>query len=374
VATILDCTRLAAAYGPRLLAEAGHRVIRIEPASGDDVRRSGPFLRDHPDLEHGAYHQFLNAGKESLTLDTETVTGREILLALAARADALLISRPFPVEGATLRAANPRLVLVDVDNVPNELVAFARSGLLALTGHPDQPPVVLGGHAVFAAIGLYVAVATAAALLVVQLGGAAGHVEVSAAQCMESLAEQAALTYHTTGTSPERRGFRGGITAVSGAFPCADGYWMVSLPHSPAGWARLMEWVGDPELAADTSLVDEAARHEKRDFILDRLTTWSQRHPKNELVAQAQERHIPASPVATALDLAEDPQLVARGFLREIDHPLFGRIPFPAGAIASLKGTAMSAAPQLGEHTGRILHELGFSASEQQALVERRVI
>lgn len=374
MATILDLTHLAAAYGPRLLAEAGHRVIRIEPSAGDDVRRLGPFLRGQPDLEHGAYHQFLNAGKESLTLDAETLSGREILLALAATADCAIVSRPFPIDAAALRAANPQLVLVDVDHVPNELVAFARSGLLALTGHPDQAPVVLGGHAVFSAIGLYVAVAAAAALLAVRLGGTAGHIEVSAAQCMESLAEQAALTYHTTGKSPERRGFRGAITAVSGAFPCADGYWMVSLPHSPAGWARLMEWVGDPELAADSSLADEGARLEKRDFILDRLTLWSQRHPKNELVEQAQERHIPASPVATALDLAHDPQLLARGFLRDIDHPMFGRILFPVGAIASLKGTSLAPAPSLGEHTGSILRELGFSASEQQALVERSIV
>jgi crotonobetainyl-CoA:carnitine CoA-transferase CaiB-like acyl-CoA transferase len=374
VATILDLTHLAAAYGPRLLAESGHRVIRIEPADGDDVRRLGPFLRDHPDLEHGAYHQFLNAGKQSLTLDAGTASGSEILLALAAHADGAIVSRPFPVDAAALREANPRIVLVDVDDVPNELIAYARSGLLALTGHPGQPPVILGGHAVLSAIGLYVAVAAAAALLAVQLGQPGGHIEVSAAQCMESLAEQAALQYHTTGKMSERRGFRGAITAVSGAFPCADGYWMVSLPHSPAGWARLMEWVDDPVLAADASLADEGARLQKRDFILDRLSEWSLKHANDDLVTQAQARHIPAAPVATALDLARDPQLVARGFLREMDHRDFGAIRFPVGAIASRKGTPMAAAPRLGEHTGSILRELGYSAPEQQSLVERRVV
>ena len=135
-----------------------------------------------------------------------------------------------------------------------------------------------------------------------------------------------------------------------------------------------MEWVGDPELAADPTLADEAVRMEKRDFILDRLSAWSMKHPKNELVQQAQDRHIPASPVATALDLARDPQLLARGFLRDFDHRDFGMLPFPVGAIASLKGTPMAAAPRLGEHTGAILRELGYSTPEQQSLVERRVV
>jgi len=360
VATILDLTRLAAAYGPRLLAEAGHRVIRIEPAAGDDVRHAEPFLRGSADLEHGAYHQFLNAGKESLTIDPAP-EARAVLPALVRVADCAIVSRPFAVPAEEFLALNPRLVLVEVDDVPNELIAYAQSGLLALTGHPDAPPVVLGGHAVFSAIGLYVAVAAAAALLGVQLGNGGAHVEVSAAQCMESLAEQAALTYHTTGKTPERRGFRGAITAVSGAFPCADGYWMVSLPHSAAGWARLMDWVRDPVLAADTSLADEGARLQKRDFILDRLTEWSKQHPKNELVQQAQDRHIPASPVATALDLARDPQLIARGFLREIEHPAFGTMRFPVGAIASRKDTPLRPAPGIGEHTAAIRRELGLT-------------
>jgi CoA:oxalate CoA-transferase len=374
VGTIVDLTRLSSAYATRLMVEAGHRVVRVEPAAGDDLRRLGPFLRGQPDLEHGAYHQFLNAGKESLTLDPATATGRGILLALVAGADAAIVSRPFPVPAEVLRTVNPRLVLVEIDDVPNELTAYARSGLLALTGHPDQRPVVLGGHAVLAAIGLYVAVAAAAGLFGARLSGAGRHVEVSARQCMESLAEQAALTFHTTGENAERRGLRGAITAVSGAFPCADGYWMVSLPHSPAGWARLVEWIGDPELAADPSLADEARRAVRRDFILDRISAWSLQHPKDELVTQAQERHIPAAPVATALDLARDPQLLARGFLREMDHPDFGPLLFPAGAIARGKDTTLAPAPRLGANTAAILRELGFTADEQRTLVEGAVV
>jgi crotonobetainyl-CoA:carnitine CoA-transferase CaiB-like acyl-CoA transferase len=374
VAVILDLTRLSAVYGTRLLAEAGHRLIRVESAGGDDVRHLGPFLHGQIDSESGAYHAFLNAGKESLALDAASPQGRDVLRALMRAADCAIVTTPFAYEPQWFLHTNPRMVVVTVDDVRNEMCDYARSGLLSLTGHPGKRPVLLGGHAVLSVIGLYVAVAASAALIAAQLSNEGQHVEVSARQCMESLAEQALLTWHTTGKPPERRGFRGAITAVSGAFPCADGYWMISVPNGPEGWARLMEWVDDPQLKADASLADEAQRQAKRDFILDRLSEWSKKHNKEDLVREAQERHIPASPVATVLDLAHDPQLIARGFLREIDHPQFGKVRFPVGATASRLGVALSGAPRLGEHTAAILAELGYSQAQMQALRESRVV
>jgi crotonobetainyl-CoA:carnitine CoA-transferase CaiB-like acyl-CoA transferase len=162
--------------------------------------------------------------------------------------------------------------------------------------------------------------------------------------------------------------------AASGAFPCADGYWMLSVSYAPERWAKLMEWVQDPVLMADPSLVEEAGRAQKRDLIMDRIAAWSQGFNKQEAVTEAQRRHITASPVSTTMDLVEDPQLVSRGFLQEIEHPEFGHMLFPVGATASLRGQTLSPAPRLGEHTGEILFELGYGAAEQQMLCERRVI
>ena len=65
MARVIDLAGLAGAYATRLFAEQGHEVIRIESPEGDGLRRLPPFLGDKQDLEHGAYHQFLNAGKKS---------------------------------------------------------------------------------------------------------------------------------------------------------------------------------------------------------------------------------------------------------------------------------------------------------------------
>ena len=101
---------------------------------------------------------------------------------------------------------------------------------------------------------------------------------------------------------------------------------------------------------------------------MDRLDKWAKRFTKTELVEEAQRRHFPASPVSTPLDLVDDPQLIARGFLKEIDHLEFRRIRFPQGAIATVLGNQLRPAPRLGEHNTEILTQLGYSADDRQTL------
>ena len=361
MARVLDLASEVGAYGTRLLAELGHDVVRIEPPEGDALRALHPHLGVGPDAESGAFHQFLNAGKRSVALDLGTEDGRRLLLALVAKADAVVASLPLPLDEAEFVAANRDLVLVRIDDGPPEVCAFARSGLLAITGEPDCKPVVLGGHVPCSAVGIYVAMATAAALFGKEVTGAGQVVELSAQQCLAALAEQVWIEYSAQGELLERLGSRGGITALAGALPCADGHWMVSVPPSPQGWENFVQLVPDPVFKDDASMADEAMRRERKSEILDRIALWSESRYKHEIVAEAQRRHIPAAPVLSPLDLTRDPQLLSRGFLRAADHPDLGRINFPIGALASLWRDELRFAPRLGEHNAAILTELGYS-------------
>jgi crotonobetainyl-CoA:carnitine CoA-transferase CaiB-like acyl-CoA transferase len=253
-------------------------------------------------------------------------------------------------------AANPKLVVTKiVDDDDPELCAVARSGLMSLTGHPDRPPVMLGGHVSHLAVGIYVAMATAAALLTRNRSGRGVVATVSVRDSLASFVEQAMVEYSFSGTVTRRRGSRGAITAVSGAMPCKDGHWVISQIHRPGRWSKFVEWIQDPELASDPTLAEEENQHKRRDFIMERLDNWAARFTKSELVEQAQRLHFPASPVSTPLDLVNDPQLIARGFLAEMDHPEFGKILFPQGALASVLGTRLGPAPKLGEHNEEVL-------------------
>jgi CoA:oxalate CoA-transferase len=359
MARVLDLTSLVGAYGTRLLAELGHDVVRIEPREGDAIRNLEPHVGAATDVESGAYHQFLNAGKRSVALDLASDKGRRLLLALVGKADAVIASLPLPLEEDVILAANPTVVLVRLDDGPPELCALAKAGLLAITGEPDARPTMLGGHVPYSAVGIYVALAAAAALFAKEEAGAGQIVDVSAVQCLAALAEQVWVEYSISGESLERMGSRGGITALAGALPCADGHWMISVPPEPRGWENFVQLVPDPAFKNDGALADEALRRERKDEILDRIAVWSRQRQKRAIVEEAQRLHLPAATVASLEELLDDPQLIARGFLRPLDHPDFGCIPFPVGALASLYGRGISPAPHLGADNAEILRELG---------------
>ena len=364
MARILDLTSDVGAYGTRLLAELGHDVIRVESPKGDTLRRLEPHLDAAPGLEGGAFHQFLNTGKRSVAVDLATTEGRKLLLALVKTADAVVASLPLPIEQREILAANPDLVLVRLDDGEPELCNVASTGLLAITGEPDGKPTLLGGHVPSSAVGVYLAMAVAAAIFGKELTGTGSVVDVSGAQCLATLAEQVWVEYSVSGEALERLGSRGGITALAGALPCADGHWMVSVPPDPRGWTNFVQLVPDPAFKDDSSMADEAFRRDRKDEILDLVGVWSSSRNKHQIVQQAQDLHIPATPVLNPLELVDDPQLLARGFLRPVDHPNFGKMNFPMGALASMTGQAMSFAPRLGQDTAAILTELGYSAGD----------
>ena len=374
MARVIDLAGLAGAYATRLFAEEGHEVIRIESPGGDGLRRLPPFLGEKQDLEHNAYHQFLNAGKRSLALNLDSPAGQKIFLELLSQSDALVADHALPLKDPFLFEANPQLVVTKIQDQESELCAVARSGLMSLTGQPGQAPAILGAHVPSLAVGIYVAVATAAALLTRKRTGKGSIATVSVHEALESFVEQAMVEYSFSGTITERRGSKGAITAVSGALPCKNGHWVISQIHRPGRWTKFMDWVQDPELMSDPSLAQEENQHKRRDFIMDRLDTWAKGFTNTELVEEAQRRHFPASPVSTPLDLIDDPQLIARGFLKEIDHPEFGRIKFPVGAIASVLKTQLPAAPRLGEHNMQILTQLGYTADDRQTLISAGAI
>lgn len=372
---ILDVADEFAIYSTRLLAECGHDVIRPEPRSGDALRRMGPFLGNIFDLEHGAYHQFFNAGKRSFSADLDSETGRELFLELVRTADAIVLSDRSQIDPDEVAAANPKAVVALVENEEDSgLLSAASSGLLSLVGDPEGEPLVLGGQVANSAIGLYTVIATAAALNLAERTGKGQVIRISAQGALEAMMEQSALTYTTEGRVIRRRGFRGEITAASSAFAAADGYWMLSVLAAGKAWRDFVEWVQDPVLLADESLADEAQRRAKQQLIADRLDAWSLRHPKEELIAEAQRRKIPSSPVTTALDVASDEQLIARGYLVGEEYDGVGHVQAPRGAIATPRGATLRPAPRLGQHNGEILSELGYSMEEHEALLGARAL
>ncbi len=364
MARILELTSFSGAYATRLLVEAGHDVVRLESKEGDEVRRTGPFLRNTFDLEYGAFHHYLNAGKRSLCIDFSKPLANEVLKRILETADIVMFDTPSALEDYLALYPHPNLVVIKIEEEKSEIGAFARSGLMSLTGQPGEEPRLLGGKVSVSAAGLYAAIAAMLGLLQRDLTGQGQTATVSAIQCLASFMEQAMLEYTFLGVGTERKGNRGRITALSGALKCKDGHFVISQVHGVESWKRFVDWMQDPVLSADPSLAQEEKQEAGQDFILNRVEAWASQFNRAELVEEAQRRHMPASPVATPLDLVEDPQLLARGFLSELHHSELGTIPFPNGAVAAALGRRLTPAPKIGQHNNEILSELGYSRTE----------
>ena len=135
MARILDLTSLSALTARGSSPSLATTSSASTPA-GDAIRRLEPHLGAAPRLETGAFHQFLNAGKRSVALDLASDKGGRLLLALIAKADAVVASLPLPLDEDAILAANPALVLVWLDDGPPELCALPNRASLRSPASP----------------------------------------------------------------------------------------------------------------------------------------------------------------------------------------------------------------------------------------------
>ena len=389
---VVDLSRsVSGGYCTKLLASYGAEVIKIEPpGTGDPIRRQGPVANDARPEETGALHLYLDTNKLSLTLDTGTTTGQALLGRLLEGADALIDDRPpgtLEAQGLDAGATEslyPRLVVTRVSafgqsgayaQAPaTNLTSFAMGGQMAITGDPDREPLKNGGYQAEYQAGLNAMVATVAGIWAADRDGAGDQVDVSAMESMASTLELMLNTYCYLQVD-HWSGRRGNIaSAVVGLYPCADGYLGVhAMPRNFPALTRLMdsEWMLQSE-----EFGDSAARLQHEDELRAMIYAWAGDQKKKEVYARAGELRAPVAYVHDMQDLIESPQLKAREYLQQIDHPLAGTHTYPGQPWRMSETPWRSGrAPLLGEHTDEILSgRLGLSAAEIAVLRGEGVI
>ena len=389
---VLELNHFAAApYCTKLLAGSGAQVIKIEPPTGDPLRAVAPFKNGVTHPETGATHLFLNAGKQSVTLDAVTGEGRSLLLRLIEQADvlvtdwepALLDSRA--LDYAALERVNPRLVMTAIsffgrtgpyrDYVANELIGFAMGGYQFITGQPCRPPVKVGGNVGQYQGGLHAVTGTMAAVLHQQFTGQGQLVDVSISEAL-AFAAGAMTRWMNTGALSRRTGNRADrdkpqALYPSTTLPCKDGW--VHVHAAPSGFELLPVLMEEPRLA-DPAIA--AAPFGHADLIDELCAPWLSRHTRAEAVALAQELRHPFAEVLDIPEVLADPQHAARGYLVDVEHPVAGTVRQPGAPYVSTETPwETRRAPLLGEHTNTVLSELlGCTPDDLRALRERRVI
>jgi crotonobetainyl-CoA:carnitine CoA-transferase CaiB-like acyl-CoA transferase len=399
---IIDLTDISGAYCTKILADLGADVIKVEPLSGDKLRRIGPFYKDVPHLERSLLHFYLNTNKRSVTLNLATSDGREILKHLS-KGVGVVIETFHPayldslgVGYNSLAELNPALVFTSItpfgQNGPykdfkfSDIICWAMGGLMYLGGFPDRPPVQGYEYMAYKTGSLHAAVATLMAIHYQQNTGIGQKIDVSIQECIAQAMENAAQYYDLEKVIRRRAG-NSQLEAGAGIYPCKDGfvYMVVALRGALMRWDELVAWLVEEKVSGAKELENSRWQNKewrKTEEAMEKFheifTNLTKKHRKLELYEKAQARGISLSPVSTIGDLFENPQLKARDFFVEVEHPELGdTVTYPGGpyVLEKTPWQIRRRAPLIGEHNMEIYHgELGFSKEDLITLKSGGVI
>ncbi len=388
---VLDLTQVL--FGPfatMLFSDLGAEVIKVErPEAGDIARGNGPFVRGV-----STYFLSLNRGKKSITLDLANERGREIFLGLIEKADVLVENfvpgtmENFGLDYEAVNAYNPRIIYVAGSGFGQygpyaqkpafDIIIQAMGGVLSITGEPGGPPVRPGVSYGDIAAGLFLCIATLAALQERQVSNKGQLVDISMLDCQLTVQENAFVRYLNTGEIPRPLGTRHPVITPFQVFPTKDSYVAVALRGGIKNqWPLFCTAINSVDLIDDPRFEDGWLRTQNYDVLEPILTQAMKTRTTKEWVEELEQMGIPCGPVNKIDQVASNAQVKARNMIIDVKHPDAGTFkvvntPFK---FSRTPYKAEHAAPDLGEHTQDILASLlGMTQEEIDELKKSRVI
>ncbi|HUI60328.1 MAG TPA: formyl-CoA transferase [Steroidobacteraceae bacterium] len=406
---ILDFTHVQS--GPtctQLLAWFGADVIKVErPGVGDVTREQ---LRDIPDVD-SLYFTMLNHNKRSITLDTKSDAGKQVLEKLVRHCDVLVENfAPGALDrmGFTwerIQQLNPRMIVASIkgfgpgpyeDCKVYENVAQCAGGAASTTGFDDGPPLVTGAQIGDSGTGLHLALGIVAALYQRNTTGRGQRV-LAAMQdgvlnlCRVKLRDQQRLA--RTGVMQEYPqyphgrfgeavprsanasggGQPGSIVKCKGWETDPNAY-LYFIAQAPV-WKEICKVIGKEGWITDPQFATPSARLPRLKEVFEGIEAWTLTRTKFEAMTLLNQHDIPCGPILSMKELAEEPSLRVTGTIVEVDHPRRGKY-LTVGNPIKLSDSAseVKRSPLLGEHTDEILAELGYGNSDISALRSGKVI
>ncbi|TDL39652.1 CaiB/BaiF CoA transferase family protein [Arthrobacter nitrophenolicus] len=363
---------VAAPFATRQLADLGARVIKVERDTGD-------FARGYDRKVSGmsSYFVWLNRGKESIVLDLKSEEGLRILKELVSRADVLVQNlAPGAVERLGLGPddaleLNPKLIHVSISGYGRggsheqkkayDLLIQCEAGLLSVTGTPDSPAKV-GVSIADICAGMYAYSGVLTSLL---QRGRTGRGDVLEVSMLEALGEWMSQPYFYAeygGAPPVSSGAQHASIAPYGPFPTADGtvFFGIQNEREWAGFCRQV--LEEPQLAEDPRFSSNTLRVENRAALHEAINHVLARQTAESAVAKLDAAGIANAQLRDMHGFSAHPQLAERNRWRDVDSPV-GPLRSLIPPVTSREAAfAMGAVPELGEHTDKILQELGVAA------------
>ena len=371
---------VAAPFATRQLADLGARVIKIErPKVGD-------FARDYDQSVKGlsAYFVWLNRSKESLTLDVKHADAREVLSRLIAQADVFIqnlvpgAASRLGLDAEILRAKHPRLIVCDLSGYGDggpyahkkayDLLVQSEAGVLSVTGTPELQAKV-GISIVDISCGMYAYSGILTALYQREKTGAGTRIEVTMFEALGEWMAHPLYYTHFSGAAPRRSGPDHATIVPYGRFKCAgEAYVMLGIQNERE-WAAFCDRVlGDSRLAHDARYDNNTKRTQRRAEVVELIERVFGTMTAEQVTAKLDAAGIANARINTPEEVWQHPQFKARNRWREMGSPA-GPIPtlLPPTTMSGFEAR-LDPVPALGEHTDRVLAELGYSTVEIGAL------
>lgn len=374
------------------LADMGADVVKVENKETGDLSRwmlakliGGDNVRN---AEVSHYFIAMNRGKRSITVDLKKSDGVEVVKRMAKSYDVLLTNyRPGVLDRLglgyeALRAINPRIIFAQgsswgpqgpwVGRPSRDTLAQAASGIMAKNGLPNDPPLAAGMFIGDHAGALSLAGGIMAALFSRERRGVGSKVDASIYGTMIAMQGMEINYTSITGQEPERAG-RGHqfLHGVWGAFPTKDG-WVCLAGVDEKRWPSFCRILGIQHLEKDPEYSDNVRRNFHGDKIQSVLDSIFPNKTTHDWLAELNEADILATEVVDYTRLLESEQARANGYLRELDHPVAGKV-LVAGSPVQINGEIEKEArpaPEHGQHTEEVLLELGYSWEDIASLRE----
>ena len=397
---IIDFTHVQA--GPactQLLAWYGADVIKVERPGSGDVTRSQ--LRDIPGAD-ALYFTMLNGNKRSLTLDTKTQEGKEVLEKMIKTSDVMVENfGPGALDRmgfswARIQELNPKMIMASVKGFSDghsyedlkvyENVAQCAGGAASTTGFWDGPPTVSAAALGDSNTGMHLAIGILTALMQRQKTGRGQKVSCSMQDavlnlCRVKLRDQQRLDkvgyleeypQYPHGTFSDvvpRGGNAGGGGQPGWVLKCkgweTDPNAYIYFTIQGHAWEPITRALGKPEWATDPAYMTAEARQDKIFDIFATIEDWLKDKTKYEAVDILRKFDIPCAPVLSMKELAASPDLRKSGSIVEVDHKVRGKYLTIGSPIkfSDLK-IDVGPSPVLGEHTDEVLKDLGYNADD----------
>lgn len=377
---------IAAPFCTRQLADLGARVIKVErPGVGD-------FARAYDERVDGLASHFVwtNRSKESLTLDVKHGEARNILDKLLAKADVLVqnlapgAAARLGLSYAALSAKYPQLIVCDIsgygadgpyrDKKAYDLLIQSESGFLSVTGSEDAPAKA-GASIADIAAGMYAYTNILSALIQRGRTGKGCSIDVSMLESMVEWMSFPMYYAYKGATPPVRAGAAHATIYPYGPFPAGDGKTVMLGLQNEREWVVFCEKVlQQPALATDERFSSSSRRSSARRELYALICEAFQPLTADQVIARLDEAQIANARLNDMHEVWEHAQLRARERWTEVATPA-GPVPalLPPGASSGWQAR-MDAIPALGEHSAAILGELGYSASQIDALKADEVI